>query len=279
LIGTGLSSGFLVYARFVSTVAQRVDADLDAGRTPAEWEVQVQQAWAGGLRAFVHPNQEDLAQETALYRGSYLEIVRGRAPGVLMFQIFGLLLFMFWGAGGRMLLGMALMKLDVFSASRSWRFYRLMATICYSIGIPLTVFGFGQLYLNDYEMLQALFGSTIFQLGMVPVALGHAAVVMMICKAGIGRRLTSRLAAVGRMALTNYLMQSLLATSLFYGYGGNLFGTVDRVGLWGVVLAIWALQLVISPLWLRHFRFGPAEWLWRSLTYWRWQPLRKTAVA
>jgi uncharacterized protein len=178
-----------------------------------------------------------------------------------------------------MLLGMALMKLDVFSAHRSWRFYRLLATISYGVGIPITLFGMGQLYINDYSMMQATFGSIVFQLGMVPMALGHAAAIMMVCKAGVARRLTSRLAAVGRMALTNYLMQSLLATTLFYGYGGNLFGSVDRVGLWCIVLVIWALQLAISPLWLQHFRFGPAEWLWRSLTYWRLQPLRRPVVA
>jgi uncharacterized protein len=69
-------------------------------------------------------------------------------------------------------------------------------------------------------------------------------------------------------------MQSLIATTLFYGYGVGLFGALDRVGLCGVVLAIWALQLWYSPLWLRAFRFGPAEWLWRSLTYGAPQPMR-----
>jgi uncharacterized protein len=113
---------------------------------------------------------------------------------------------------------------------------------------------------------------------MVPVALGHAAVVMLICQAGLATWLTGRLAAVGRTALSNYLLQSLLCTTLFYGYGFGLFGSVDRVGMWGIVLVIWVLQLAISPVWLRTYRFGPAEWLWRSLTYWRWQPMRNDIV-
>ena len=80
--------------------------------------------------------------------------------------------------------------------------------------------------------------------------------------------------AVGRMALTNYLMQSVICTTLFYGWGFGLFATLNRTALAGVVLAIWVFQLLISPIWLRFYRFGPAEWLWRSLTYWRWQPMR-----
>lgn len=83
------------------------------------------------------------------------------------------------------------------------------------------------------------------------------------------------LAAVGRMALTNYLMQTLICIAIFYGFGLGLFGAVGRGGQWIVVLAVWAFQLLISPWWLTHFRFGPFEWLWRSMTYLRWQPMRR----
>jgi uncharacterized protein len=86
--------------------------------------------------------------------------------------------------------------------------------------------------------------------------------------------LQKALAAVGRTALTNYLLQTLLATFVFYGHGLGLFGSVSRVEQLLVVLIIWTIELVMSPLWLRYFRFGPAEWLWRSLTYWHVQPLR-----
>jgi uncharacterized protein len=77
------------------------------------------------------------------------------------------------------------------------------------------------------------------------------------------------------MALTNYLVQSILCTTIFYGHGLGLYGRVERVGQVGIVVAIWVLQLVISPIWLRHFRFGPFEWLWRTLTYFRLQPMRR----
>ena len=67
---------------------------------------------------------------------------------------------------------------------------------------------------------------------------------------------------------------TVICTFLFYGWGLGLFGTMDRFALMFVALAIWIFQLVVSPVWLRHFRFGPAEWLWRSLTYFRRQPMR-----
>ena len=98
------------------------------------------------------------------------------------------------------------------------------------------------------------------------MALGHVGMVMLIVKSGAPYWLTRRLAAVGRMALSNYLTHSIVCTTLFYGYGFGLFGQINRTGLAAIVLTIWAAQLLISPIWLKYFRYGPAEWLWRSLT-------------
>ena len=77
------------------------------------------------------------------------------------------------------------------------------------------------------------------------------------------------------MALTNYLGQTVICTTLFYGHGLGWYGYADRVGQLGVVLAVWVFQLIASHLWLRAFHFGPAEWLWRSLTYMRPAPMRR----
>jgi len=85
-------------------------------------------------------------------------------------------------------------------------------------------------------------------------------------------------AAAGRMALTNYLLQSLVATTLFYGYGFGLFGQVGRAAQLALALAIWLGNLAFSAWWLARFRFGPAEWLWRSFTYGYRQPMRREAA-
>ena len=88
---------------------------------------------------------------------------------------------------------------------------------------------------------------------------------MLVCKHGVFRWMTNRLAAVGRTALTNYLLHSVICTTLFYGHGLGWFGYVDR-----------SEQIVISPIWLARYRFGPMEWLWRSMTYRQLQPMRVT---
>jgi uncharacterized protein len=90
------------------------------------------------------------------------------------------------------------------------------------------------------------------------------------------QRLLDRFAAVGRMAFTNYLMHSVILTTIFYGYGFGLYGQVPRAWQMAFVVAVLSFQLWMSPLWLKHFRFGPAEWAWRSLSYWRLQPMRRT---
>ncbi len=76
------------------------------------------------------------------------------------------------------------------------------------------------------------------------------------------------------MAFTNYILQTVICTFIFYGHGLGLFCRIERLGQMVVVLSVWALMLYISPLWLQRFRFGPLEWLWRSLTYWKRQPFR-----
>jgi uncharacterized protein len=183
-----------------------------------------------------------------------------------------------------MLLGMGLMKLGVFSARRSRRFYTIMMLAGYGVGIPLMAFDVYHEIANHFflgrRLDYALDGWPLLILyGSLPVVFGHIGAVMLVCKSGALPSLTRRLAAVGRMALSNYLFDSLFFTTLFYGYGLDYYGAISRPLLYALVLVIWALQLLISPLWLEYFRFGPAEWLWRSLTYGKFQPMRPRSSA
>jgi uncharacterized protein len=190
-------------------------------------------------------------------------------------QTVGFLLGGLLFAASRMFLGMGLMKLGVFSASRSRRFYGWMVGLGYGIGLPLMVFDALELIRHGFALDYRMHGGAFYNaFGSLVVALGHVGLLMLIVQSGALAWLTRRLAAVGRMALSNYLTHSIVCTTLFYGYGLGLFGRLDRTGLAAVVLAIWILQVGISPIWLKAFRFGPAEWLWRSLTYWKLQPLR-----
>jgi len=120
------------------------------------------------------------------------------------------------------------------------------------------------------------FGDILFHYALVGmVAFGHIAAVVLLVKSGAMRAIVERFAAVGRTALPNYLAHSLVMTTLFYGYGLGLYGHLPRVWQQALVVIVVGLQLLVSPWWLRHFRFGPMEWLWRSLTYRQRQPMRR----
>jgi uncharacterized protein len=244
------------------------------GGTPEQREAR---KWADAIMQSESRNPEEQRKIVeARQRGSYADLFGERAVRSLEGQT---LYFVLWAgprAGGLMLLGMALMKLGFFTAALPLRFYTRLAVAGYAVGLPVVAWGAYQRQVRGFDAIyELLAGGSFNYLGSLPVAFGHAGVVLGVCKAGLLPRLTARLAAVGRMALSNYLLQSILCTTLFEGWGLGLFGKLDRFALLGVVASVWVLQLAVSPLWLRRFRFGPAEWLWRSLTYGRLFALRK----
>ncbi len=252
----------------------RVHATEQNGRPISDEDMELAEGWNGIRKAF-HPTKDEVIETIQKNReSSYWSLVVKNAP-----QAFGVQTTIFgssfiWTVTGRMLIGMALMKLGVFSATLSTRFYGLLALVGYGLGWPIVAFAANRLIQNDFDVVSLFAGC--FQInffGSLLVALGHIAVVMLVCKMDWFPWLISRLAAVGRMALTNYLMQSLLCTIFFNGYGFGFYGTFNRVQLYEIVVAVWALQLWYSPLWLRYFRFGPVEWLWRSITYGTIQPI------
>lgn len=106
-----------------------------------------------------------------------------------------------------------------------------------------------------------------YDIGRLLVALGHIGLLVWLVRRGWLRAATSRLAACGQMALSCYLATSLICSTLFYGHGFVSYAKLQRYQLLYVVFAVWALLLIVCPLWLRHFRYGPMEWVWRSLTY------------
>jgi uncharacterized protein len=236
------------------------------------------------LNSKIAPNPEKAAERFSkyldVYRGDYFGIVLHRAKELILGQTFGFVFVTLWMVGGRMLIGMGLMKLDVFSARRSRRFYLWMVALGYGLGLPVVAYDTWLRIAVDFhgaEMIRAEF--LCGYLSAIAIALGHVGTVMLIFQSGAVPWLTRRLAAAGRMALSNYLMQSLICTTLFYGYGFGLYGMYNRPSLAGIVVLIWIFQLSTSILWLRFFRYGPAEWLWRSLTYWKLQPMLAHAPA
>ncbi|HOB54536.1 MAG TPA: DUF418 domain-containing protein [Acidobacteriota bacterium] len=265
------TGGFFMLAR---KTAHEAAAARAAGRTPTEFQQAMEKTWPE-LQLEFEPTPAELQRQIQVYRGSWVGIFLDRLPLVLQIQIFMTLMVLTWRLGGIMLIGMALMKLEVFSARRSPAFYHRLMLAGYGLGFPLVGLGMWDLFRTRFDFIHSFLVAGHFNgVGSLLVALGHVGLVMRLYQAGFWPALQARLAAVGRMALTNYLAQTIIATTIFYGYGFGLFGSVSRFPLMGFVVAIWAVQLWYSPLWLRHFRFGPAEWLWRWLTYGRRPPLR-----
>jgi uncharacterized protein len=221
------------------------------------------------------PAPEVIANELAAYRGGLLDQAAHRNPVAFTFQTFYFLLY-FWKVLGLMLIGMALFKLDVFTARRPAASYLKLAAAGFAIGLPVVAFGIRQNFAHDWSVSYSMFFGVQWNYwGSAFVSLGYVGLVMWIVRQGLWPGLTARLAAVGRMAFSNYILQTLIATTIFYGHGLGLFGSVERTGQAAIVLAVWALQLAVSPVWLRHYQFGPLEWVWRSLTYGARQPMRR----
>lgn len=215
------------------------------------------------------PTAEVLARELAAYRGGWLAQMEQRVPTVIMFQTFVLVIWGFWRAAGLMLIGMALYKSGILSGTRPAGTYLAFIAVAALIGLPLVAYGVYWNTGNEWAISSMFLGTQFNYWGSVLVMLGWIGALTLVYQRGAMRWLTSRLAAVGRMAFSNYLMQTVICVSLFYGHGLGWYGEVERSGQILVVFAIWALQLWYSPLWLSRFRQGPMEWLWRRLTYGR----------
>lgn len=121
-------------------------------------------------------------------------------------------------------------------------------------------------------------GDIAFAFGSTALALGYAAGIIILARDKRWNRIVRPLGAVGRMALSIYLLQTLMFSTLFYGYGFGQAGRLGPVGVFGLAIAFFAVQMVIANWWLKRFRFGPAEWLWRSLTYRKRQPMRLPVI-
>jgi uncharacterized protein len=221
------------------------------------------------------PPAPEVAREIAAYRGSWLTQMTYRVPQARQMEAPGYLFRLF----GLMLTGMALFKLGFFSGRLSPKLYLALIGMALLVGIPITLYGVRLDFAHDWDAGFSVFYGRLYNYGAsLLISFGWIGLVMLASRAAALTGITQRLAAVGRMAFTNYIMQSVICTTLFYGHGFGLFGKVPRTGQFGIVVAIWIFQLMISPIWLRYFQFGPLEWLWRCLTYWQLEQIRRNTV-
>jgi uncharacterized protein len=258
--------------------AAAADAAAARGETLTEEQLEAQRGWKERMK-MMKPDAQEIARVTAAFQGSYLDVVKEQAKLVAQFHFTPYYFPLLWDMLLMMLFGMAMVKTGVLSAERSYGFYTRMALASYAIGLPLSVWFVQRNVAANFDHIAMGFNNIIYGPARIAVCLGHVAVVMLVVKAGALPALTSRLAAVGQMAFSNYILQSVICATIFYGFGFGLYNTLERHQVYYVVLGCCLVHLLWSPVWLRHYRFGPLEWCWRSLTYWQRQPMRRTAGA
>jgi uncharacterized protein len=193
----------------------------------------------------------------------------GQREGLYYYAIWDILLFMF--------LGMAFFKTGILQGETSVKTYAWMAICGLCIGLPLSYFYLQpQLYYqHNYFEIAIHKRFEFYELQRFVRSIGIFGLIMLIYKSGWLKRIFEITRPVGQMAFTNYLGQSLLCGLFFYGAGLGMFGKLQRYELYYVVAVLWVFQVFVSYLWLKYFCYGPAEWLWRCLTYGRKQPFRK----
>ncbi len=208
--------------------------------------------------------------------GSFADIVRVRLEeySILLPAVF----FFYPNVMAMLLLGQyAGRKRYLNNIEKNYGFFRKFFRVGLLVGIPANiVYGIlaSSIPVNEMGWLSAL-SYFLSSFGGPLLTLGYVSAIVLLFRKKVLSRFWEWLVPVGRMALTNYLLHSIIAAFLFHSYGLGLYG---QVSLWQGVfltLVIFSLQIPFSNIWLKYFRFGPFEWLWRSLTYLKWQPMRK----
>ena len=212
--------------------------------------------------------------ETEAFRdGPYSQAFAFRA--MIWAFIVVIMLFGFgWSVVAMFFLGAALGKWNILGREhRKWHVrFALMGLL---VGLPMSVAAaLIPAYAHGNTGAMMAMGLMSF-IGQPAMALGYAGAMALLAYSNGFTLLKTLLASTGRMALTNYLSQTTIATFVFYHWGLKQFGSWSHAEGLGLVFAVFVCQMLISTWWLKQFRFGPMEWLWRSATYWEWQPMRR----
>ena len=218
--------------------------------------------------AFFYPSTEQIAAQTKIMQGSYIEQMPLRIENALELQTLVFMIDTFWRTSAIMLLGMILYRKGILSADKSTAYYKNMIWLGFVPGLIISSLGLNQVYSSDWSGAYVMnIGANYKFVSGLLMALGYIGLVIWIYKKGIFKKLQNRLQATGRMAFTNYIGMSVICTLIFNGHGLGLFGTFDRLQQFLIVIGLWVIMLIISPLVLKKYQFGPLESMWRKLTY------------
>jgi uncharacterized protein len=224
--------------------------------------------------------EEGLAGARIYAEGGYLAITAQRASDYFGYMLSTVLMFQVPTILGVFLFGSWLQRSGRIAKAREHqRFWLLLGLAGLVVGALLVgaSLGIGTRFDPVDEFDRGLLAMAVMMLGNLPVALAYLSIFVLLFQTRLGSMVLGLLAPAGRMALTHYLTQSLVLGLLFYGYGLGWYGEVGRLGQVQIALLLFAAQAALSPMWLRYFRYGPMEWLWRGMTYGQLPPFRRQA--
>jgi uncharacterized protein len=260
----------LIFGAFIFSQYQ---ADL-AAHAPGASQQAIKE-WNSGFGAF-YPTIGELAEDQALHLGSWQGLVAHKL-GEWAKILFPTIAFM-PDTVGLMLLGMAGYKSGFLTGDWDDAAYRRVAAIAIPIGLAAGAAIVAYDINSNFYVVGSFLAFIVLATPFITImALGYAALIILL-----SRRqgwLAQRIAAAGRCAFTNYLGTSLVATFVFYGWGLGLYGLLSRAEAWLLVPLVWLIMLAWSKPWLERHHYGPLEWLWRSLSRGKLQPMRKKAPA
>ncbi len=223
------------------------------------------------------PSSELIEQEITAFTGSLSHQIAQNSQNALFLETFVFMILFLWRAGGLMLVGMALYKLGILSAVHSRSFYLKNAFYSLTIGFPIVIYGMYMNFTMNWDFQYSMFAGSQFNYwGSLFIAYGYISLIMVFAESENYYTIKKRLASIGQMALTNYILHSFIGAFIFFGIGFGLFGKIDRSLQLIIVSAIWVFQYLVSEKWLNYYKFGPLEWVWRSLTYGEKQPFLRS---
>ena len=255
-----------------------LQADPALAASADEASTKRMQAWEA-IETRAHPDLDSarIRESTRITgRGAFGEFLVSKLQISLILLIVVGLKSMLLDSLGAMLVGMALLRTGVLRMSAAPRSYFLLALLGYGIGLPLAIWETSAMIGSDFDPILKARNLIHYDFRRMAVGLGHLGLILLFCRSYANSWLATRIAAVGRMALSNYLGQSISCGLLFYTVGFGLYGRFTGYYLYLVVAGIWVIQIAFSNWWLQRYSFGPFEWAWKSLTYKQRQPMRQS---
>lgn len=216
-------------------------------------------------------------KELRSINGSYAELYKTQSDKSVHVELY-YTYFLIWDVLLMMFLGMAFFKSGILLGKGSYQLYWILFVIGTSLGLLLSWSIIQAKISNgfsDYEIAKNV-SFQYYEAARLCRTMGFFGLLMLMYKYGFFKWFFALFRPVGQMAFTNYLAQSLIGMIFFYGIGFGNFGKLERYELYIYTGVIWLVEIIWSHLWLRYYRYGPLEWIWRMLTYGKYLPLQKS---